>query len=180
MARMRTLTVLFASFALSGCDHYASMEGVTPNIPAARFNAQVGISYLKQGDTGAAQSRLQLAKAQAPNDPLVLDALGYYYEVTGDVNTANSYYSGAMIAAPDSGTVINTYGAFLCRQGYYGTSIPYFIRAAKTHYAQADHAYGNARYCLEMLHTTLGERSDYAYYNKLLWKTSSIPTDKSS
>lgn len=179
MARMQNF-ILFclACFILSGCNHYAFMETATPNIPAARFNAELAISYLKRGDTAQAQAKLRLALAQAPSDPLVLDTMAYYYEVTGNIDLASSYYAGAMIQAPESGTIMNNYGAFLCRQGYYSTSIPFFIKAAKTHYAQADHAYANARYCASLMHHELGEHTEYAYYNRLLWKSPNIPTNE--
>jgi type IV pilus assembly protein PilF len=137
----------------------------------ARANAELGLTYLHQGESQLAQEKLQLAYSQSPTDPLVLNAMGYLFEKMGDLNLANSYFLAAMMAAPESGTIENNYGAFLCRNHRYRESIPYFINASQIpHFAQAKLAYANARYCVERLKTTLGAEADYAYYTKLLWK----------
>lgn len=166
--RLVFFQLVMLCFVLCGCNHYASMENVTPNIASARYNAQLGLTYLKKGATDEALVKLNLAQEQAPTDPLVLDSLGYFYEVMGDKAKANGYYSGAIVQAPDSGMVINIYGAFLCRQGYYNASIQYFMRAAATGYAQRSQAFANARYCAAMIERELGDRQKSAYYSNLL------------
>lgn len=168
----RTLLLLYIMFALCSCDnHSGSMSLLTPNALAARPNAAEGLRYLHQGYIDRAQEQLHLALDQSPKDPLILDANGYLYETMGQIELANSYYLQAIVLAPESGTIRNNYGAFLCRNGYYSLSIPYFITAAELpHYAESQKALGNARFCNDLIKTKLGGSDEYAYYTKQLWE----------
>jgi type IV pilus assembly protein PilF len=130
----------------------ASMDITHPNEAAGRFNAEQGLYYLHSGDTALAHEKFVLALEQAPTDPLTLDAAAFYYEKTGDITLANNTFFYALLLAPNSGTIRNNYGAFLCRNGYSHESILYFMKAAKTpHYADATEAYANAKFCAERL-----------------------------
>ena len=154
---------------LSGC---SGMQRDTyhmdyPNLPAARYNAELGLRYLHNGNTELAAEKFNLAKEQAPRDPLVMDALAFYYEKSGDIPLANQTYFNALLLDSHSGTLRNNYGAFLCRNGYSHQAISYFLKAAEVpNYRDAAGAYSNARYCAEKL----GEGAEYAYYTKLLWQ----------
>jgi type IV pilus assembly protein PilF len=149
----------------------ASMNITHPNEAAGRFNAEQGLFYLHSGDTIVAHEKFVLALEQAPTDPLTLDAAAFYYEKTGDLTLANNTFFYALLLAPNSGTIRNNYGAFLCRNGYSHESILYFMKSAKTpHYADAAEAYANAKFCAERL----GDKAEYAYYTKLL--RNPIPT----
>jgi type IV pilus assembly protein PilF len=141
-----------------------------PNLPAARFNAELGLRYLHNGETHLAAERFNLAIEQAPHDPLVMDALAFYYEKSGDMALANQTYFNALLLDWHSGTLRNNYAAFLCRNGYSQQSIAYFMKAAAVPgYRDASGAYANARYCVEKL----GAGDEYAYYTKLLWQPNS-------
>jgi type IV pilus assembly protein PilF len=141
------------------------MDIIHPNEAAGRFNAEQGLYYLHSGNTILAHEKFVLAQNQAPTDPLTLDALAFYYEKTGDLELANDTYFYALLQDPNSGTIRNNYGAFLCRNNYSRDSILYFLKAAKTpHYADAAEAYANAKFCAERL----GDKTEYAYYTKLL------------
>ena len=141
-----------------------------PNTPAARYNAEQGLYYLHYGQTERAAEKFNLAKEQAPRDPLVMDALAFYYEKSGDIPLANQTYFNAMLLDPNSGTLRNNYGAFLCRNGYTKESIDYFMRASQVpNYQESTVSYAHARFCTEKL----GDGDDYAYYTKLLWQPNS-------
>ena len=119
-----------------------------PNIAAAHDNAQLGLAYLQQGKTEYAKNKLLLALHQAPNDPLILDAMGYFLEKTGESKTANQYYLQAIKIAPHEGAVHNNYGAYLCRHGHYQTAIEHFLQAVKDkNYLNTAAAYENAGLC---------------------------------
>ena len=174
VARTLYLLILILLTACGG--NTGHMDILTPNAAHARPDAANGLNYLHYGLTNEAQPLMDRAVSEAPNDPLVLDAMGFYQEKTGRVDVAQSYFVSAMTLAPDSGTIRNNYAAFLCRNGFYKQSIPFFIRATEIpHYANAPTALANARYCHELMATTLGDRSEYAYYTRLLW--ASTPTD---
>jgi type IV pilus assembly protein PilF len=160
--------LIFSSLLLPACGmQHDSYHLDYPNLPAARFNAEQGMRYLHNGQTNLAAEKFNLAKDQAPRDPLVMDALAFYYEKSGDKELANQTYFNALLLDPHSGTLRNNYGAFLCRNGYSAASIDYFMKAARVpNYRDADGAYANARYCVEKL----GAGDEYAYYTKLLWQ----------
>src|SRR5438128_2314971 len=98
-----------------------------PNPTAANYNVELALSYLQQGNLTRAKYKLLLAQQQAPNDPVVNDAMGYFLERTGEVNKAESYYLQAINAAPKSGAAQNNYGTFLCRQKHYQKAITHFM-----------------------------------------------------
>jgi type IV pilus assembly protein PilF len=152
---------------LAACDYNtnASMQVSYPYFKEGRTNARIGLDYLHDGDTGRAYEKMMQALQQAPNDPLVLDAVAYYYEKCGDLATANGYFFKALTIAPASGTIRDNYGAFLCRNGYKKEAIEYFLQAAHApDYSEASRAYANARYCAK----GLGDTTDSAYYTELL------------
>jgi type IV pilus assembly protein PilF len=152
---------------LAACDYNtnASMQVTYPYFKEGRTNARIGLDYLHDGETGRAYEKMMQALQQAPNDPLVLDAVGYYYEKSGDLATANGYFFKALTIAPASGTIRDNYGAFLCRNGYKKEAIEYFLQAAHApEYSGAARSYANARYCAK----GLGDTADSAYYTELL------------
>jgi type IV pilus assembly protein PilF len=145
---------------LNGCHarHQTTTPTVSPSRIAARENAHLVFSYLHQGYTDKAYEKLQLALTQAPDDPVILDTAGYYYEKTGRLRAANRYYKEATVASPYSGIAKNNYGAFLCRNGYYKASIPLFLQAAATpHTPITQQARQNAQYCSLKLKSRLGD-----------------------
>jgi type IV pilus assembly protein PilF len=161
------ITLCITSLVLAACvpDTQGSLQVTYPFAKEARINALNALSDLSAGNTGEAQEKLRLALQQAPKDALILEAMGYYMEKTGDIKTANRYFFTAVTVAPASGTIRNNYGAFLCRNGYSKSAIAYFLQAAAIpNYAQAAKAYANARYCA----VELGDRAESAYYINLL------------
>jgi type IV pilus assembly protein PilF len=167
------LTIIFLCFSglvLTACSYNPTYTVDYPNLASARYNAEQGLKYTHLGRTDLAHEKFELAMQQAPHDPLVLDALAYYYEKTGNIDLANVTYFRALTLDPRSGVLRNNYGAFLCRNGYPQESIQYFMKASEVpHYAGSIDAYANARYCAEKL----GANSEYAYYTTILWKPTS-------
>lgn len=156
-------TVLFVIFfTLSGCAFHSSRPTLVQPIEsrAAYAMANEGLNYLNQGYTDRAQEKLQIALAQAPNDPLVLDAIGYYYEKTGYLLDANRYYLQAVKVAPRKyGTALTNYGSFLCRNGRYQESLLYFNKAIQTNYPYTYKAIANAAFCRQEMQRALGVKA---------------------
>ncbi len=119
---------------------------------AASYNTQLGLSYLKQGDRPRAKRKLFTALKQEPGSTEVQSALAYYFEQSGDMNQAKSYYLKAIALAPGAGAQLNNYGAFLCRQENYVKAIDYFLNAVKDdQYVHTAGAYENAGLCSEAI-----------------------------
>lgn len=151
---------------LSACaTQYNEPQPLSASQVMARDNAQLVFMFLHRGYTDKAYDHLQTALQQAPDDPVILDTAGYYYEKIGVISVANRYYKQAVIVAPKSGITKNNYGAFLCRNGYYKESLPLFQAAAATPGTPIySLAVKNEKYCNIQMQTKLGGKGTYAYY----------------
>lgn len=115
---------------------------------AASINAELALAYLQAGDVKRAKSRLLLAAKQDRHSAFVQDAMGYFYERTGQVSVAKTHYLRAIRLSNGQGTTLNDYGTFLCRQHQYSKSLSYFLKAANDpHYLSVGQAYENAGTC---------------------------------
>ncbi len=118
------------------------------NVQAAKYNLQLGLAYLKHGNIDQAKSKLLLALRENPKDVIALDAMGYFFELSHDLKTAERYYLQAIKIMPYMGAVHNNYGAFLCRHRYYRAAIEHFLLATKDiNYLHVAAAYKNAGVC---------------------------------
>lgn len=115
---------------------------------ASAYNIELGLGYLKQGDSPRAKRKFLTAIQQAPNSADVNAAIAYYFEKTGDMTEAKKYYHKAMSLAPSSGIQLNNYGTFLCRTGRFSESETFFLKAVKDEkYLNTAGAYENAGLC---------------------------------
>ena len=149
---MRFLSLLILTILLSACNSKVPTLESTPPLNqaelAASYNAQLGLAYLEKGNIARAKHKLLTALELAPDYPPALDAMAYYQEKTGNLNTAQHYYQKSLHESQESGTSLNNYGAFLCRNGQYPAAINYFIRATTDpKYLQVAGAYENAGLC---------------------------------
>lgn len=161
MVRITIFRIFFLLIllTLNGChiQPQVTTPTISPDRLAAREKAHMVFNYLHQGYTDKAYEKLQAALYQAPDDPVILDTAGYYYEKTGRIKIANQYYRQAVKQAPYSGITKNNYGAFLCRNGFYKQSLPFFLQATKSkHTPITQEAYKNWQYCKLKMQSRLG------------------------
>lgn len=148
MDKIRFLLILLG-LSVAGCvststddDSHVSDED------AARYNTQLGVSYLRRGDLEAARDKLEKAVRQDPDFASSHAALGILYERTGETDKAREHLGRAARLAPDDPNMINNYGGFLCRQGERAEGIRYFEKAAGNAYFRApETALTNAGVC---------------------------------
>ncbi|OGT06016.1 MAG: hypothetical protein A2103_00560 [Gammaproteobacteria bacterium GWF2_41_13] len=115
---------------------------------AAMLNTQLGLAYLKAGDSMHAKEKLLLALSQDPKLPEAQLAMGYYLQSVGDSTHAKTYYQKALQLAPYSSRVKNDYGAFLCQTGDYTKAHQYLSEAAQDiHYLNQSMAVDNLKTC---------------------------------
>lgn len=147
------LLPLFGVLLLPACQYKADLKAekevqAKKRNDASAYNIELGMGYLKQGDSPRAKRKILAALKQAPNSADVNGAMAYYFEKTGDMNEAKKYYHKAMSLAPTSGSQLNNYGTFLCRTGLYAESEVYFLKAVKDEkYVNTAGAYENAGLC---------------------------------
>jgi type IV pilus assembly protein PilF len=115
---------------------------------AASYNIQLGLGYLKQGDRPRAKKKLLTAMEQEPKSADVNAAMAYYFEQTNELEQSKKYYLKAISLSSHSGSQLNNYGTFLCRQGEYKKAETYFLNSVKDeHYVNTAAAYENAGLC---------------------------------
>lgn len=100
----------------------------TSGVPMTQL--QLGMDDLKQGNLPAAKTNLQQAVDASPLDYRNQLGMALYEQKVGNKDAAQSRYQQAFKLAPQNGTVINNYGAFLCSLGQYVSSQQQFSTAA--------------------------------------------------
>jgi type IV pilus assembly protein PilF len=142
-----TCPLLFSLFLL-GCSSTPVTQSTTGPAAAATINAKLALAYLANGDVERAKQKILVAQQQAPSDPVIWGATGYFEERTGDASAARIAYQHALQLAPKLGEAHNNYGAFLCRQGEYRAAVDQFLIAVTDpQYLQVAAAYQNASKC---------------------------------
>lgn len=177
-AAVLALTVLAA-----GCVSTQSYTGsdASPK-EAARYNTQLGVGYMQQGDYDLAMQKLQRALKEDPELPEAHTSIALLFERLGEPERADQHYRRALDLAPDNPSVQNAYGVFLCRHGKAAQSEQYFIDAARNPvYPTPEAAYTNAGICLlkigkneqaeQYFRAALKSRPDYP---DALWQLASL------
>lgn len=143
----RILTCAALWLTISGCT-------VTPpqNEQAEHRKADTRLAlaqaYLRQGEPNKAWKNLTLAHQYAPNYLATHMALAHYYEHVGEFDRARQEYQDAFKHHPQSGELLNNYGAFICKQGQYVESLAWFAKARQQNdYAHIARNFENAGYC---------------------------------
>lgn len=141
------IVLLLTAGALAGCAS-TPQSGQVSETDAARYNVQLGMSYLQRGDLEGAREKLERAAQQNPSLPAAHAALGILYERAGDVERARTHLRRASRLAPDDPNQLNNYGGFLCRQGDRREGIRHFeMVASNAFYRTPEAALTNAGVC---------------------------------
>lgn len=115
---------------------------------AARVNAQLAMTYLRQGDLVSARDKIEKALAQNPRTPETQMAAGFVYDRLGQDRKAAEHFARAVKLDRDNADVLNNAAVFECRKGDKKTGVEYFLRAAESPlYRTPEVAYSNAGRC---------------------------------
>ncbi len=116
---------------------------------AAKYNTQLGIGYLRQGDLQSAKDKLERALAENPKDPDVHSALALFYDRMGNPGKADSEFKTALGLSPRNPDLLNNYAVFLCQKGRTDEGVRRFEEAARNPlYRTPEAAFTNAGVCL--------------------------------
>ena len=147
MHKFGLLLVCAGAWLAAGCTSTSNAPEVSDK-DAARFNVQLGISYLQRGNLQDAREKLERAVEQDPSFPSAHAALGLLYERVGELDKAGFHLRRAAQLAPDDAAMLNSYGGFLCRRGERKAGIEHFDRAARNaFYRTPEVALTNAGVC---------------------------------
>jgi len=115
---------------------------------AARVNAQLAMTYLKQGDLVSARDKIEKALDQDPRTPETQMAAGFVYDRLGQDRKAAEHFDEAVKLDRDNADVLNNAAVFECRKGDKKKGVEYFLRAAESPlYRTPEVAYSNAGRC---------------------------------
>jgi type IV pilus assembly protein PilF len=146
MAR-RMLTWLAAAL-LAGALTVVQAQDKVDHEKAAEANAQLALTYLKQGDLAAARDKIEKALKQNPNTPETQMAAGFVYDRLGQDRKAAEHFEQAVKLDRDNADVLNNAAVFQCRKGDRKKGEEYFLRAAQSPlYRTPAVAYSNAGRC---------------------------------
>jgi len=147
---VRGLALLGAVLLVAGGS--AAVASDTVNLDkAAEINAQLAITYLKEGNLPAARDKIERALEQNPRTAATQMAAGFVYDRLGDDRKAQSHFEQAVkLGGKDNPLILNNAGAFLCRKGDRKRGEGYFLQAAASPlYPTPEVAYLNAGYCAQ-------------------------------
>lgn len=146
MRRWRMACVV--AVVLAGGCATTSPEQKVSDRDAARYNVQLGMSYLQRGDLEGAREKLERAVQQDASLPAAHAALGILYERAGSLDRAGEHLRRATRLAPEDPNMLNSYGGFLCRQGERLEGIRFFeLAASNAYYRTPEAALTNAGVC---------------------------------
>ncbi|QSX34836.1 type IV pilus biogenesis/stability protein PilW [Shewanella avicenniae] len=151
------LLLLVASSQLAGCVTERTYAGTDTPVTERKFDrtaaaverSQLGLAYLKKGDSQAAKSNLDRAMEYAPDLEQVNLSMAYYYESVGELQKAEDTYDRAIATRDATGDAANNFGVFLCKEGKYEKSETMFLRAiGNSKYTRTASSYENLGVCM--------------------------------
>ena len=86
--------------------------------PAALY-VQMGIAYLREGQTAIALQKLKKAISIDPQNAQAYNVTGILYERLGKMDLADEHYAKAVELKPRDPYIRNARGSFFCKQGEY-------------------------------------------------------------
>jgi type IV pilus assembly protein PilF len=144
------LAALSLAAVVTGC---ANQQVVQQRRDAAIYNTELGIAYMRRGDLAVAQTKLDRAAEENPDDPDVHSARALLYARLGDPKEADREFRAALRLAPKNPDFQNNYAVYLCSVGRVDAGVQTFLRAAQNPlYLTPELAYDNAGVCLRSAH----------------------------
>lgn len=135
---------------LAGC---ASQQQIQQQRDAAVYNTELGVAYLRRGSLAVAQTKLDLALKENPDDPDVHSARALLFARLQDPKQADEEFRKALQLAPKNPDFQNNYAIYLCSVGRVDQGVQTFIGAARNPlYTTPELAYDNAGVCLRSAH----------------------------
>ena len=139
-------------FLAAGCvtsDGSKPRKQEDPQLAAAKYNVQLGVAYLQQGNYPLAREKLERSVKQNPKDPDVHTSLGLLYDRTGDLKLADKHFKEALRLAPDKPEVSQNYAIYLCKYNRVDEGVERFNAVASNRfYRTPEVALTNAGVCL--------------------------------
>ncbi len=138
LERILSILVLLALFLTSGCatqgqisqeqDATGDLGSEKKDSPASLY-VEMGIAYLREGQTAIAMKKLKTAIAVDPKNAEAHNVIGIVYERLGETDLAGVHYAKAARLQPHDPYIRNAQGSYFCKQGKYEKAEIEFERA---------------------------------------------------
>ena len=133
------VALVFVASLFSGCvtQNYENdkstpvVQNDVTNNEIAMTRIQLGLGYLKMGNTTQAKLNLEKAKRFSPNLVQVYTAFAHYYDTVGEVELTIEAYEKALSINSQDADTLNNYGVFLCKQARYDDAEKQIFRTRK-------------------------------------------------
>ena len=149
MRRVLATTLLAAALSVPVAPAQADRaEERAKREQAAQVNAQLALTYMKQGNLAAARDKIEKALEQDPDTAGTQMAAGFVYDRLGQDRKAAEHFDEAVRLDRDNADVLNNAAVYECRKGDKKKGQEYFLRAAASPlYRTPEVAYSNAARC---------------------------------
>jgi type IV pilus assembly protein PilF len=135
---------------LAGC---VNQQKAAQQRDAAIYNTELGIAYMRRGDLAIAQTKLDRALKENPDDPDVHSARALLFARLQQPQQADDEFREALRLAPKNPDFQNNYAVYLCSVGRNDEGVQTFMQAAHNpEYLTPELAYVNAGICLRASH----------------------------
>jgi type IV pilus assembly protein PilF len=142
--------VILSACASQPADKRFKGTGDFDKVEAAKTRVSLGLTYLKNGSFSQAKFNIDRALEFDPRSGQANFAMAFYYQQVDEVTRAHKYYKQALDYSNNDPDVLNSYGAFLCKQGDYEQASQYFLRAIDDkRYVSTAQAYENLAICAQ-------------------------------
>lgn len=148
MVRAARLTVMLLAWLVAAQPAAAAQQPVD-KVKAAQVNAELAITYMKQGNLKAAREKADRALQQNSRSPEVQMAAGFIYDRLGEDRKAAGHFEQAVkLGGKDNPDVLNNAAVFQCRKGDRKRGVELFLQAAASPlYTTPEVAFTNAGLC---------------------------------
>lgn len=168
MSGMRAAILAVLVLMLGACSSLSNHQkdaGANPEKTLEAFT-QLGLQYLRAGDTVSAKDALQRALKIRDDYAPTYNALGLVFQMEQENALAEKEFRKAVELAPDSASFHNNYGAFLYAQKRYKEACDELERATEDpFYARRAQAFENLGRCFRMIDRT--DAAEHAFERSL-------------
>jgi type IV pilus assembly protein PilF len=144
------ITAALLAALVAGC---VNQQKAAQRRDAAIYNTELGIAYMRRGELAVAQTKLDRALKENPDDPDVHSARALLFARLQQPEQADREFREALRLAPKNPDFQNNYAVYLCSVGRNDEGVQTFLRAAHNpEYLTPELAYVNAGICLRASH----------------------------
>jgi len=149
---MKKTIITCALFAIisvaSGCATKSTFDHLTSDDKASTFNAELGTNYLAAGELESAETKLQRALEQNPNNALANNAYAMLRAELDDPEGADNAFQKSIRLDAKRAEYRNNYAIFLCDRGRTEEAVDQFVTASENKfYNTPEYALDNAGVC---------------------------------